>query len=82
MWPAAVAAAAAGSSLPLSIVLLVLSRQTKPLTFADCIGDELPVGWEEAYDPAVGAYYVDHNTSEYISRLVHSGTFVAGIPSQ
>uniref|UniRef100_A0A8C7SML6 WW and C2 domain containing 1 n=1 Tax=Oncorhynchus mykiss TaxID=8022 RepID=A0A8C7SML6_ONCMY len=39
-------------------------RQTKPLTFADCIGDELPVGWEEAYDPNVGAYYVDHNTSE------------------
>ncbi|XP_029924732.1 LOW QUALITY PROTEIN: protein KIBRA [Myripristis murdjan] len=37
-------------------------RQTKPLTFADCIGDELPVGWEEAYDPTVGAYYVDHNT--------------------
>ncbi|KAM3869074.1 protein KIBRA [Diretmus argenteus] len=37
-------------------------RQTKPLTFADCIGDELPVGWEEAFDPAVGAYYVDHNT--------------------
>ncbi|KAK1788106.1 hypothetical protein P4O66_016570, partial [Electrophorus voltai] len=37
-------------------------RQTKPLTFADCIGDELPVGWEEAYDPHVGAYYVDHNT--------------------
>ncbi|XP_054902731.1 protein KIBRA isoform X2 [Poeciliopsis prolifica] len=36
-------------------------RQTKPLTFADCIGDELPVGWEEAYDPVVGAYYVDHN---------------------
>lgn len=39
-------------------------RQTKPLTFADCIGDELPVGWEEAYDPHVGAYYVDHNTSK------------------
>uniref|UniRef100_A0A3Q3G9T5 WW and C2 domain containing 1 n=1 Tax=Labrus bergylta TaxID=56723 RepID=A0A3Q3G9T5_9LABR len=37
-------------------------RHTKPLTFADCIGDELPVGWEEAYDPAVGSYYVDHNT--------------------
>ncbi|XP_030649348.1 protein KIBRA [Chanos chanos] len=37
-------------------------RQTKPLTFADCIGDELPLGWEEAYDPQVGAYYVDHNT--------------------
>ncbi|MEQ2216034.1 hypothetical protein XENOCAPTIV_009734 [Xenoophorus captivus] len=39
-------------------------RQTKPLTFADCIGDELPVGWEEAYDPVVGAYYVDHNTKK------------------
>uniref|UniRef100_A0A8C2EWB7 WW and C2 domain containing 1 n=1 Tax=Cyprinus carpio TaxID=7962 RepID=A0A8C2EWB7_CYPCA len=37
-------------------------RYTKPLTFADCIGDELPVGWEEVYDPHVGAYYVDHNT--------------------
>ncbi|RXM32365.1 Protein KIBRA [Acipenser ruthenus] len=35
---------------------------TKPLSFADCIGDELPVGWEEAYDPQVGSYYVDHNT--------------------
>uniref|UniRef100_A0A8D3BK20 WW and C2 domain containing 1 n=1 Tax=Scophthalmus maximus TaxID=52904 RepID=A0A8D3BK20_SCOMX len=38
-------------------------RQTKPLTFADCIGDELPIGWEEAYDPVVGSYYVDHNKS-------------------
>ncbi|XP_051959934.1 protein KIBRA [Xyrauchen texanus] len=37
-------------------------RQTKPLTFADCIGDELPVGWEEIYDSHIGAYYVDHNT--------------------
>lgn len=27
------------------------------------------MGWEEAYDPAVGAYYVDHNTSEYASHL-------------
>lgn len=45
-------------------------RQTKPLTFADCIGDELPVGWEEAYDPVVGAYYVDHNTSEFV-RTAH-----------
>ena len=44
----------------------VFSRQTKPLSFADCIGDELPIGWEEAYDPVVGAYYVDHNTSKYM----------------
>ena len=43
----------------------MFSRQTKPLSFADCIGDELPIGWEEAYDPVVGAYYVDHNTSKY-----------------
>uniref|UniRef100_A0A8C0BLU3 WW and C2 domain containing 1 n=1 Tax=Buteo japonicus TaxID=224669 RepID=A0A8C0BLU3_9AVES len=35
---------------------------TKPLTFADCISDELPLGWEEAYDPQVGVYYIDHNT--------------------
>ncbi|XP_053321325.1 protein KIBRA [Spea bombifrons] len=37
-------------------------RYTKPLTFADCIGDELPLGWEEAYDPQVGVYYIDHNS--------------------
>ncbi|KAG9490808.1 hypothetical protein GDO78_006247 [Eleutherodactylus coqui] len=37
-------------------------RYTKPLTFADCIGDELPLGWEEAYDAQVGVYYIDHNT--------------------
>lgn len=49
----------------LNVLLTVFFRQTKPLTFADCIGDELPVGWEEAFDPVVGAYYVDHNTSEF-----------------
>lgn len=49
-------------------------RQTKPLTFADCIGDELPVGWEEAYDPVVGAYYVDHNTSESPHHPVSSSS--------
>uniref|UniRef100_A0A8C0IDI4 WW and C2 domain containing 1 n=1 Tax=Bubo bubo TaxID=30461 RepID=A0A8C0IDI4_BUBBB len=38
------------------------SWYTKPLTFADCISDELPLGWEEAYDPQVGVYYIDHNT--------------------
>ncbi|KAJ8798048.1 hypothetical protein J1605_016931 [Eschrichtius robustus] len=39
-----------------------LDRYTKPLTFADCISDELPLGWEEAYDPQVGDYFIDHNT--------------------
>ncbi|KFO34158.1 Protein KIBRA [Fukomys damarensis] len=38
------------------------ARYTKPLTFADCISDELPLGWEEAYDPQVGDYFIDHNT--------------------
>ncbi|XP_075065923.1 protein KIBRA [Mixophyes fleayi] len=37
-------------------------RYTKPLTFADCIGDELPLGWEEAYDTQVGVFYIDHNS--------------------
>lgn len=35
-------------------------RFTKPQTFADCIGNELPLGWEEAYDKHVGAYYINH----------------------
>ncbi|KAJ9601062.1 hypothetical protein L9F63_000797, partial [Diploptera punctata] len=33
---------------------------TKPQTFADCIGNELPLGWEEAYDPQIGSYYINH----------------------
>ncbi|KAG7228866.1 hypothetical protein INR49_008644 [Caranx melampygus] len=37
-----------------------VDRITKPLTFADCVGDELPLGWEEVYDQQVGVYYIDH----------------------
>ncbi|TKS75011.1 Protein WWC3 [Collichthys lucidus] len=37
-----------------------LVKITKPLTFADCVGDELPLGWEEVYDQQVGVYYIDH----------------------
>ncbi|XP_004416114.1 PREDICTED: protein WWC3-like [Odobenus rosmarus divergens] len=33
---------------------------TKPLTFADCVGDELPLGWETVYDKQIGIYYMDH----------------------
>uniref|UniRef100_A0ACB8FJR0 Uncharacterized protein n=1 Tax=Sphaerodactylus townsendi TaxID=933632 RepID=A0ACB8FJR0_9SAUR len=33
---------------------------TKPLTFADCVGDELPLGWETVYDQQIGIYYMDH----------------------
>lgn len=36
-------------------------RYTKPETFADCIGNELPIGWEEAYDPQIGLFYINHN---------------------
>ncbi|NXP74049.1 WWC2 protein, partial [Ramphastos sulfuratus] len=35
-------------------------RLTKPLSFADCVGDELPWGWEAAYDAQIGVYYIDH----------------------
>jgi len=35
-------------------------RVTKPQTFADCIGDELPYGWEECIDSDIGVYYIDH----------------------
>lgn len=40
-------------------------RYTKPQTFADCIGNELPLGWEEAYDPQIGPYYINHVNREY-----------------
>ncbi|KAK9398968.1 protein WWC2 [Crotalus adamanteus] len=36
------------------------TRLTKPLSFADCVGDELPWGWEAAYDHQIGVYYIDH----------------------
>lgn len=52
-----------------SLFLLSLARYTKPLTFADCISDELPLGWEEAYDPQVGDYFIDHNTSKFLTVL-------------
>ncbi|KAL4679865.1 hypothetical protein H8959_009515 [Pygathrix nigripes] len=36
------------------------NRLTKPLSFADCVGDELPWGWEAGFDPQIGVYYIDH----------------------
>ena len=38
----------------------MIFRLTKPLSFADCIGDELPYGWEMAFDSKFGVYYIDH----------------------
>lgn len=34
----------------------------KKATFEECEGDELPFGWEQTYDEAVGVFFVDHNT--------------------
>uniref|UniRef100_A0A8C4MSR5 WWC family member 3 n=1 Tax=Equus asinus asinus TaxID=83772 RepID=A0A8C4MSR5_EQUAS len=40
--------------------IILFFRITKPLTFADCVGDELPLGWETVYDKQIGIYYMDH----------------------
>ncbi|CAG0883324.1 unnamed protein product [Cyprideis torosa] len=37
-------------------------KLTKPVRFADCVGDELPFGWEEAFHPDIGKYYINHET--------------------
>lgn len=44
----------------------VCYRITKPQTFADCIGNELPLGWEESYDSQIGVYYINH-----VNRKLH-----------
>ena len=41
---------------------------TKPADFTECVGDELPIGWEQAYDYQRGIYYVDHINSEYCEK--------------
>lgn len=54
-------------------------RITKPLTFADCVGDELPLGWEVVYDQQIGVYYIDHINSEFnscTSPFLHAIWFV------
>lgn len=54
------------------LTLTTTFRITKPLTFADCVGDELPLGWEEVYDQQVGVYYIDHINSEQFCPLKSS----------
>lgn len=46
--------------------ILVRCRLTKPLSFADCVGDELPWGWEAGFDPQIGVYYIDHVNSKFL----------------
>jgi hypothetical protein len=49
----------------LNAVLSSFFRLTKPADFSDCIGDELPLGWEEGYHPYVGVYYINHLKRKY-----------------
>lgn len=44
---------------------LFILRLIKPESFADCIGNELPLGWEEVYDINVGHYFINHNTRKF-----------------
>nr|XP_037849932.1 protein WWC2 isoform X2 [Chlorocebus sabaeus] len=48
------------SSQVLESVIRMPVGLTKPLSFADCVGDELPWGWEAGFDPQIGVYYIDH----------------------
>ncbi|KAL3266676.1 hypothetical protein HHI36_010838, partial [Cryptolaemus montrouzieri] len=52
-----------------SRLFLFICRFTKPQTFADCRGNELPLGWEEAYDKQIGPYYINHMTRKYSQIL-------------
>ena len=45
---------------------IYIFRETKPQTFADCVGNELPYGWEQSFDANVGVYYINHITGRYI----------------
>ena len=33
---------------------------TKKASFEECVGEELPFGWEKSHDEAVGVYFIDH----------------------
>ena len=45
---------------------MIFFSMTKPADFTECVGDELPVGWEQAYDyHRGGIYYVDHVNRKY-----------------
>lgn len=54
------------------------NRYTKPQTFADCVGDELPLGWEESYDQIIGQYYINHFDREYfiLGKLSNSNPYL------
>lgn len=49
---------------------VLFSSYTKAQTFADCVGHELPYGWEECVDRQIGIYYVDHINSKFDLRSI------------
>ena len=55
--------------------MFCFSRLIKPQSFADCVGDELPLGWEEVYDPNVGVYYINHINRKY--QFFHNYVFTS-----
>ena len=56
----------------LLFTLIFLYSLTKPADFTECVGDELPVGWEQAYDyHRGGIYYVDHRNRKW-SSIYHN----------
>ena len=55
-----------------------LVRLIKPQTFADCVGNELPIGWEEAYDPQVGPFFANHISRNYL-KVFKEMTMIADI---
>ena len=50
------------------MIFFAFCSLTKPADFTECVGDELPIGWEQAYDYQRGIYYVDHINSEYCKK--------------
>ena len=53
-----------------------VGRFTKPATFADCVGDELPYGWEQSYNSVVGMYYINHLCREYDTAVCFNWEYV------
>ena len=52
------------------MIFFAFCSLTKPADFTECVGDELPIGWEQAYDYQRGIYYVDHINSEYCEERI------------
>jgi hypothetical protein len=47
----------------------MFDRMTKPTTFADCVGDELPFGWEYAFHHQIGIHLSPKLTLTTINEI-------------